>query len=141
MGLGPSVLAAADRPANARGSATTLAVSGSFGYALPSVQGLELRADVGGGVIAPRSFFATVGARYAFAPLGKLYVGPELMLGAFVPIGGDKKARFLAVAAPTVGYAVTSQLSVEAHGDVAYAAGGTGGLLLVGGGARAWVRF
>ena len=141
VGLGAGVLAAALRPKNASGSATTVDLLGSFGYALDAVPGLELRGELGAGVVAPRSLFVAGGARYAVVLSRSVYVGPEAQLGAFVPFGGDKEARFLVRAQPFVGARLADALAVEAFGDAIFAFGGTGTLGLVGGGARAVVRF
>lgn len=143
VGLGAGALAAIGRPEKASGNATTLALLGSFGYALDAVPGLELRGEVGGGVVAPRSVFFSAGARYAWMALPRagLYLGPEVGLGGFFPVGGDKTGRFLLRGSPMVGLALADAFSVEAFGDVMLAPGGTGALVLVGGGARAVVRF
>lgn len=141
IGAGAEALVAVARPKNASGSAATLALLGSFGYAIESVRGLELRGELGGGVIAPHSFFVAAGARYALTLPASFYVGPEVELGAFFPLGGDKEARFLVRGSPIIGRAFGDSFALEAFGDFMAAPGGTGSLVLVGGGARAVVRF
>lgn len=140
VGAGLGVLSAVGRPANASGGATTVDLLGSFGYALEAVPGLELRGELGGGIVAPRSVFFAAGARYMWT-IGRVYLGPELELGAFFPVGGDKEARFLVRGSPIVGIALADAFAIEAFGDAMLAPGGTGMLVLVGGGARGVVRF
>lgn len=141
MGLGASVLSAVGRPARATGNATTVALLGSFGYAISSVPGLELRGELGGGVVAPRSFFIAAGARYAWLLGRSVYLAPEVGLGGFVPVGGDKQGRFLLRGSPAVGLRLTDAFALEGFGDALIAPGGTGLLALVGGGLRGVVRF
>ncbi len=143
IGAGLGALTAASRPPNASGNATTLALLGSFGYALEAVPGLEFRGELGAGLVAPRSVFFGAGARYAWMalPRARLYLGPEAQIGGFFPVGGDREGRFLLRGAPFVGLAIAPIISAEVFGDVAFAPGGTGALLLLGGGARVLVRF
>jgi hypothetical protein len=143
IGAAAGVLAAVARPSNASGNATTVTLLGSFGYALDAVPGLEFRGEIGGGVVAPRSFFFGAGARYAWmaVPRARLYLGPEAQLGGFFPSGGDKKGRVLVRGQLFVGMAIVPAFAVELFGEIADAPGGTGALVLAGGGARAVVRF
>lgn len=140
VGVGAGVLSAVGRPANASGAATTVDLLGSFGYALEAVPGLELRGELGGGIVAPRSVFFAAGARYMWT-IRRVVLGPELEVGAFFPVGGDKEARFLVRGSPVVGIALADTFAIEAFGDAMLAPGGTGMLVLVGGGARGVVRF
>lgn len=132
---------AASRPSNATGSSFTLNIEAAFGYAV--AKSLELRANVGAGVIDPKAFHLDGGARYAFtlSSASKLYAGPELTLGMFLPLGGDKTARFLTRGAGFFGVAIGERAQVEAMAEVLAAPGGTGALVIVGGSLRGGVRF
>jgi hypothetical protein len=143
VGLGAEVLTALARPGNAQGSATSAVVAGAFGYALDAVPGLELRADFGAAVAGPKALLLDAGARYAFmlVPTARVYAGPELAIGAFFTLGGDKSARFLGRGGLVAGIGIGERVQVEAFGDLAVAPGGSGTLVLGGGGARTLVRF
>jgi hypothetical protein len=143
VGVGVGVLSALSRPANAQGTATSVVLNGAFGYALEQVPGLELRADIGGGVTGPRSLMLEGGARYAImlAPTLRIYAGPEAGLGAFFTLGGDKGGRFFARGTAFAGIGLGERIQIEIVGDIAAAPGGAGALVLGGGGARGVVRF
>ena len=143
LGVATSVLTAAHRDSKAQGSPTSVQIGGSFGYALDAVPGLELRGDAGGAVAGPQSLSAVVGARYMLgvAPTKRVFVGPELGAGAFVTLGAEKTARFLAHGAVVGAVGLGDRVQLELAGDVDYAAGGSSGLLLVGGTARGSYRF
>jgi hypothetical protein len=143
VGLGAEVLTAVSRPGNAQGSATSVVLNGAFGYALDAVPGLELRADIAGAVAGPKSILLDAGARYAFmlVPTARVYAGPELAVGAFFTLGGDKSARFLGRGGLVAGIGLGERVQLEAFGDLAVAPGGAGTLVLGGGGARGLVRF
>ena len=145
LAIGPAlgVLAAVDRPTNAQGAATALILSGAVGYALATIPGLELRADIGGAVDGPKSIFVDGGARYAFmlARAVRAYAGPELALGAFFTLGGDKSARFLGRGSLFLGIGIDENWQFEIFGDLGWTPGGAGDLVLAGGGARGVVRF
>ncbi|MFO0666751.1 MAG: hypothetical protein U0174_22565 [Polyangiaceae bacterium] len=138
-GLGGYVAAA--RPSNATGDSFTLNIEGALGYV--AVKSLELRANVGVGVIDPKALHVDGGARYAFtlSPGARLYAGPELSFGMFMPIGGDKTARFLARGAGFFGVGFGEHAQVEAMAELFAAPGGSGALVLVGGSLRGGVRF
>jgi hypothetical protein len=143
VGPGAELLTALQRPDNAQGSATSVLLAGAFGYALEAVPGLELRADFAGAVAGPKALVLDAGARYAFmlVPTARVYAGPELALGAFVTLGGDKSARFLGRGGLAAGIGIGEQVQLEAFGDLAVTPGGAGTLVLGGGGARGLVRF
>ena len=143
VGLGAEVLTAVSRPGNAQGSATSVVVNGAFGYALDAVPGLELRADIAGAVAGPKAILLDAGARYAFmlVPTARVYAGPEVAVGAFFTLGGDKSARFLGRGGLVAGIGLGERVQLEAFGDLAVAPGGAGTLVLGGGGARGLVRF
>jgi len=143
IGAGAEVLTAVSRPANASGNRTAVHVGGALGYALDAVPGLEIRADVSGAVSGPKALIVDAGARYAWMPAHgpRIYLGPELAAGAFVTLGAEKAARFLARGGALAGVGIGDRVQVEAFGDADVAPGGDGTLVLVGGGARALVRF
>jgi hypothetical protein len=143
VGIMTSVLTAAQRDSKAQGSATSVHVGGSFGYALSAVPGLELRGDAAGAVAGPQSISAIVGARYMLGalPTKRIFVGPELGVGTFVTLGAEKTARFLAHGSVVGAVGLGEHVQLELAGDVDYAAGGASGLLLVGGTARGSYRF
>lgn len=131
------------RPDGARGPAAAMPVGGTVGFALESVPGLELKANIMAQALGPRALEASAGARWAFAPFGgtRLFVGPELLLGGLVALGADKTTRFLTHGSAFVAYGVTENLQLEVAGDLAAAFGGTGTLALGGGTGRVVVRF
>ena len=144
VGFAMGVTDAASTPSVGRGPTTSMTIGGTLGYALPeAAPGLEIRANVMGQAIGPKAVEISAGARYAFAPFGglRLFVGPELLLGAHVASGADKTARFLTHGAAFVAYGITTNIQVEAAGDLAGAFGGPGSLLLVGGTGRVALRF
>ncbi len=143
VGGGVAVLTALARPSNAVGNPTALLLSFAGGYTIDSVPGLEVRADASGALVGPGSVSADVGARYALAvaPTARIFVGPEATLGGFFTTGGDKTARLLLHGAAFAAVGIGERIQLEAAGDLAYAVGGSGGLLLAGGTLRGLVRF
>jgi hypothetical protein len=143
IGLGGEVLAAFARSSEARGSATAGVFTASLQYAIAAVPGLELVGDIGAGSVGPTSVRFDAGARYVLpiARAARIYAGPEAGLGAFLPLGGDKDARFLVRGALPVIWAATNSVQIEAYPELAYAAGGTASLGFAGGGARVVIRF
>jgi hypothetical protein len=144
LGVSVGVSSALARPDVARGPSWAMPIGGALGYALPdAAPGLELRGSFTSQVIGPRALEIAAGARYALAPLGglRLFVGPELLLGAHVALGADKTARFLSHGALFAAYGVTEQLQAELAGDLGVALGGSGTLVLGGGTARITFRF
>lgn len=144
VGFALGVTDAASTPSVGRGPTTSMTIGGTLGYALPEdAPGLEIRANVMGQAIGPKAVEISAGARYALAPFRglRLFVGPELLLGAHVASGADKTARFLTHGAAFVAYGITTNVQVEAAGDLAGAFGGPGSLLLVGGTGRVVLRF
>jgi hypothetical protein len=132
------------RPNQALGPSWALPIGGSIGYALPDqLRGLELRAELTSQVVGPRAVAIDAGARFAFAPLSdvRLFVGPEVLLGAHIAVGADKTARLLVHGAAFLAYGITDMFQVEVAADLAPAFGGPGTLLLGGGTARVSVRF
>jgi hypothetical protein len=144
VGIGADVMQAVVRPAEAQGDATVGLGSIHVAYALEAVPGLDLHGDVGAVVFGPSAVRFEAGARYLLAPFRgvRLHVGPELGIGALVTTGADQRARFLAHGAAVISVGLGDRVSLELAPavDAAPAAGG-GTLLLVGGGARALVRF
>lgn len=146
IGVSVGVTNALVRPDQARGPSWAMPVGVVAGYALEEVRGLELRAGVTSQVVGPEAVELAAGARYAIRVVPRLgpcrlFVGPELLGGAFVTLGADKTARFLAHGAAFAALAIGEQVQVEIAGDLAGAFGGTGTLVLGGGTARALYRF
>jgi hypothetical protein len=144
IGASAGVTTALVQPDVALGPSAAMPIGGIVGYALPeAVPGLELRGNFTSQVIGPRALEISAGARYAFAPLAgtRLFVGPELLLGAHVALGADKTARFLTHGAVFVALGFTENVQAELAGDLAAALGGGGTLVLAGGTARVVLRF
>jgi hypothetical protein len=143
VGLGIGALAAVKRAENARGSATAGVLTASFGYAIEHVRGLELRAELTAGLLGPQSFTGDAGARFML-PLvrrARIFVGPEIGLGAFFALGGDRAARLLVRGALPIAWAPDERWQIELVPEVDYAGGGTSALFLAGASARAVYRF
>ncbi len=143
IGVGGAGLTAFSRSSMARGSPAAAFVTGNAAYAFGGLHGLELVANFAGSVVGPSSFWAYGGLRYEIrlARRAPVFLGPELDVGAFFDLGGDKDPRFLMSAALPVVVAIGERLQLEAYPQLAYAAGGTAGLAFGGGGLRAVVRF
>lgn len=144
LGASIGVTSALVRPEQARGPSGAMPIGAVVGYALSdSVPGLELRGNLAGQVIGPRALEVSAGARYALAPIPgvRLFVGPELLLGAHVALGADKTARFLTHASVFVAFGITENVQAELAGDLVAALGGAGTLVLGGGTARVVIRF
>jgi len=143
LGVSVGASSALSRPSEARGPSEALALGGVFAYAIEQVPGIELRGVFTSQVIGPRALEISAGGRYAIGvlPQYRLFVGPELLLGAHVAIGAEKTARFLGHGAAFVSWGIGEQLQLELAGDLAAAFGGTGTLVLGGGTVRALVRF
>lgn len=141
VNLGLGGYAAASRPSNATGSSFSLSIEAALGYAV--VKSLELRVNTGVGVIDPKAFHVDGGARYAFtvSQSARLYAGPELTLGMFMPLGGDKTARFLTRGAAFFGVGLGEHAQVEAMFESLAAPGGSGALVIMGGSLRGGARF
>ena len=141
-GLGLGVSSALKRPARASGPTTSMIIDGFGGYAIESVRGLELRANLGVTAVGPSAFTLDGGARYAFAvlPRQQLYVGPELGLGAFVTEGAKKQGYFLTHGAAFIAWEPHPNVQVELLGDLSAAVGGDT-FVLGGGTVRGTARF
>jgi hypothetical protein len=143
VGAAGGVLVAAVRPGSAQGSATSGVIGGYAGYAIEQVPGLEPRLMIEGAIAGPRALTIDAGAKYAFpiVPRLRIYAGPELALGTFITTGADRGARFLARGAAFGAVGIGDHVQLEVTGDVLATPGGSGFLLLAGGGARALFRF
>jgi len=144
LGASIGVTNAMARPEQARGPSWAMPIGVVFGYALPdTVPGLEIRANVTSQVIGPRALELSAGARYALAPFRgvRLFLGPELLLGAHAALGAAKTTRFLAHGSAFLAIGITENFQAEIAGDLSTALGGRGTLLLGGGTARAVLRF
>lgn len=143
LGVGMSVLGALSRPSNARGPSTAALIDGVGAYAIESVPGLEARVHGAGAIVGPSSFSIDGGARYAFpvAPTLRVFAGPELAVGAFFPLGGDRSGRFLARGAAFAAIGIGDRVQVEVSGDLAVAPGSSGTLLFGGATLRGLARF
>ena len=131
------------RPDNAQGPSGALPIGAVFGYAIEQIPGVELRGIFTSQVVGPRALEVAAGARYAIGvlPQYRIYVGPELLLGAHVALGADKTARFLTQGSAFVAVGIGERVQVEVAGDLAAALGGSGTLLLGGGTGRVLFRF
>jgi outer membrane biosynthesis protein TonB len=143
VGAGFAVMGALMRPERASGPTASGHIQGFGEYAIDAVSGLAVRAEIAGGIVGPGSFWMGAGARYAIpiVPTIRLFAGPELTLGFFVPIGGDKTARFLLHPSAFVALALGEYVQLEIAPELPIAFGGTGTLMLFGGSARATLRF
>jgi hypothetical protein len=143
VGASVGVSSTLARPDTARGPSGAMALGAVLAYAIDQAPGVELRAIGTSQVVGPRAFALAAGGRYAFAvlPQHRLFVGPELLLGAHVALGADKTARFLGQGAAFLAWGLGEQVQLELAGELAAAFGGTGTLVLGGGTARALVRF
>ncbi len=142
VGLGLGVSSAVKRPARASGPTTSMIVDGFGGYAIESVRGLELRANVGITAVGPSAFTLDGGARYAFAvlPRQQIYVGPEVAIGAFVTEGAKKQGYFLTHGSAFIAWEPHPMVQVELVGDLSLAVGGDT-FVLGGGTVRGTARF
>jgi hypothetical protein len=143
LAVGGAVFSAASRDSRAQGSATSGQLEVAGGYAFSQVPGLEARATIDVAVAGPQSFSADAGARFMLpiVPTLRVFAGPELALGLFATEGAEKTARFLARGALVGSVGVGERVQIEVAGDAAYAAGGSSGILLVGGALRGGIRF
>ncbi len=144
LGLSIGVSNALVRPEQARGPSWAMPIGAVVGHALPDVlPGLELKASFTSQVVGPRALELSAGARYAIAPVRdqRLFVGPEVLLGAHVAVGADKAARFLTHGSLFLAYGITTNVQAEIAGDLSAALGASGTLLLGGGTARFVFRF
>lgn len=144
IGASIGVTTALVRPEQARGPSSGMPIGATVGYAVvEQVPGLEWRGNITSQAIGPRAIELSAGARYAFTPISgvRLFVGPELLLGAHVALGADKAARFLTRGSAFVALGVTDGLQLEIAGDLAAALGGSGTLVLGGGTTRIVLRF
>ncbi len=136
-------LSAVSRPGRAEGPRGSFELGASAGYAIAQVPGLEVRADGAFAAAGPSAAYFDVGARYAFmlVPTARIFAGPEAAIGGFFTLNGDKAGRFLLRPSLVAGMGIGEHVQVEAFGDCDVAAGGSGTLVLLGGGARATIRF
>lgn len=144
LGASIGVTNAMARPEQARGPSWAMPIGGVVGYALEQqAPGLELRGVLTSQVLGPKALELSAGARYAISPIPgvRVFVGPELLLGAHVALGAHKTTRFLTHGALFLAVGITESLQVELAGDLSAALGGGGTLLLGGGTARALLRF
>jgi hypothetical protein len=143
LGLSLGFSSALVRPSEARGPSSAMPIGGVLAYALEQVPGLELRGIFTSQAIGPKALEISAGGRFAIPvlPSYRVFVGPELLVGAHVALGADKTARFLGHGAAFVAWGIGEQLQLELAGDLAAAFGGTGTLVLGGATARALVRF
>ncbi len=142
-GISLGVTSLLEKPDQARGPSLGMPLGAVVAYALESVRGLELRGIVTSQVVGPRALVLAAGGRYAFPLLAKqrLFVGPEVLLGAHVALGADKTARFLTQGSAFAALGLGERVQLEIAGDLGAALGGSGALILGGGTVRALVRF
>jgi hypothetical protein len=144
LGLSTGVSTALVRPDMALGPSEAMSLGGAIGYALPNVmRGLELRGNLTSQVLGPRAVEVSAGARWLLAPLSNVdwvFVGPEVLVGAHVALGGNPTTRFLLHGAGVVAFAVTDAFQIDIAADLS-AALGSDTLVLAGGTARLVLRF
>jgi hypothetical protein len=143
IGASIGVTNALRRPDVGRGPSWAMPIGGVVGYAFEKVPGLEARGVFTSQAIGPRALELSAGARYAIPvlPEHRVFIGPEILLGAHVALGAEKTARFLAHGSAFAAVGIGEQLQLEIAGDLASALGGSGTIILGGGTARALVRF
>jgi hypothetical protein len=143
IGAGIGINGAFVRPENAVGSSLSLFGLITGEYAIERVPGLAIRANLGGAFYNNPTFTLDAGARYAIplVPTARLYFGPEVTLGVFVPIAGDKSPRFLLRTDVFVSLGLGERVQLEVAFDLQSAFGGDRALVLGGGLARGLVRF
>ena len=143
LGVSGGFSTAAKRPDGARGPSAALPIGVAGGYAIEQVPGVEVRAIFTSQVAGPKALEIAAGGRYAIGvlPQYRIFVGPEVLLGVHVALGGDKTARFLSQGSAFVAVGLGERVQLEVAGDLAAALGGTGTLILAGGTARALFRF
>jgi hypothetical protein len=143
LGLGGDVVTAFSRASQATGSPLAGLVTIDGAYALSGVHGLELVANLAFSVAGPSSLWIDGGARYEFPifPRARIFLGPEVAVGAFFDLGGDKDPRFLLSGALPIVVGLGERAQIEAYPQIAYATGGTVSLGFAGGGLRAVLRF
>jgi hypothetical protein len=143
---------AVSRPAAGRGPSSGMPIGAVFAWApfvpqpnedATALSGIELRGIVTSQVLGPKALAIAVGGRYALPilPQYRLYAGPEIMVGTHVAVGAEKTARFLAQGAGFVALGLGEMVQVEAAGEAAAAAGGSGTLVLLGATGRVLLRF
>lgn len=144
LGASLGVTNALVRPDGARGPSAAMPIGIALGVALPdAAPGVELVARGSYQAVGPAAFSLAVGGRYALAPIRdcRLFMGPELLLGAFGALGAAKTVRFLTQGAIFVAYGITEIVQVEIAGDLSGAFGGSGTLLLAGAAGRFVLRW
>jgi hypothetical protein len=143
LGVGLSALSALRRAPNASGSAFALHLGGTFAYAIEALRGLEIRGGLSASVSGPAAILFDAGARYMFplAPTKRLFGGPELTIGGFGTLGGERTTRFLMHSALVLALGLGERVQLELSGDLAFAPGGGTSLILGGGTMRGLFRF
>lgn len=161
--LGFSIPAA--RPSTATGSGTAFTGAARLGYAL-GASGLEPFVEVGGNLAGPPALWVDGGMRWLFAPGVHrdadgverglpLFVGPELLGGAFVFLPGPEvtapngvvytssaSTRAMLGGALDVVLALSPKVELDARlGNLRWIPGGGGSILLAGATAGAALRF
>jgi len=143
LGLSLGLSNALSRPSEARGPSYAMPIGAVFAYAIEQVPGIELRGVFTSQVVGPKALEISAGARYAIPilPQYRIFIGPELLVGAHVAIGAEKTARFLGHGSAFVAWGLSEAVQLELAGDLSTAFGGTGTLVLGGGTARGLYRF
>ena len=141
-GAGLGVSAAVDRPSGATGS--SVATFGALRAGLGLGESLELSIGFRGHLSGPRAIAADASGRY-LVPLdagGRVRLGPELGLGAFVQQGGAKQTSLMLRVNAVASVEVSGPVSVEAAlGDLAWIPASAGTLVLGGGAVYGVARF
>ena len=82
-----------------------------------------------------------LGYAIPIVPTIRLFAGPELQIGFFMPPGGDQQARFLVHPSAFVSLGLGDRVQLELAPDFPMAIGGTGTLVLAAGSVRGLFRF
>jgi hypothetical protein len=141
VGLGVSVLGAVARVNGGGDGAFSGGVDLRASAELAAVPGFELFADGSAGLVGATSLAFDLGGRYDLRAGTNLWVAPELAIGAFFPLAADRSGRLLTRGDLAFVLPMSEAVRVELYPEGAFAAGGTGSLWFLGGGARAVARF
>jgi hypothetical protein len=156
------------RPTVAAGSSSGAAFVGAIrgGYAVGDL-GFEPFAELGGNLFGPRALWLDAGARWMFSPTIKrgpdgvlggapFFLGPEVLVGTFIQLpsgtqissvnagaySAPAQARALVGAALDLAFALSPTLTLESQlGNLRWAPGGSGAIVMVGATVGATLRF
>lgn len=164
FGVNLGFAAAAARPAPAAGNGASMVGAIRGGYAAGDA-GIEPFAELGGNLVGPRALWIAAGARWMLSPTTKrgsdgllrgvpFFLGPELVVGAFIRLGGEStgpdgtvyssssSANAVLGAAFDLAYALSPSVQLEAQlGNLRWVPTGDGAIVLLGATLGMSVRF